>query len=202
MDDFPNSSGYFYKRVINCLNEEGLHKCLNKLIFIEYLYAVLATWGMDRLGGGPKLIKFKDFKRLIQDNSAEIIKLANYELNKVREYELQEVLIKLGKLFDSLNIMKSEEHLVGTSKLLHNLLPHLVLPIDGTYTLPFFYGTKFHSKIEQKNIFLEIIKQGHHICKIRKLNSKDLKYEWDTSIPKLIDNTIIAKVKFDKRKVE
>src|SRR5262249_2266871 len=30
---------------------------------IEHIYAVLAAWGMHRMGGGPKMLDFEDFRR-------------------------------------------------------------------------------------------------------------------------------------------
>jgi hypothetical protein len=36
--------------------------------------------------------------------------------------------------------MESRRRIVGVSKTIHFLLPDLVIPIDGAYTLPYFFG--------------------------------------------------------------
>jgi hypothetical protein len=94
--------------------------------------------------------------------------------------------------------MKSKRRIVGVSKTLHFLLPHLVMPIDSTYTMLYFYGSnKYHDKAEKEfETFLDIFTKIHRITRQLNLTINDVDGEqWNTSIPKLIDNAIIG---FDK----
>ena len=47
---FPNSSYYFHNRVLNMVrNSKDYDKLLNDTVFLEFIYATLSTWGMDRM---------------------------------------------------------------------------------------------------------------------------------------------------------
>lgn len=65
-----------------------------------------------------------------------------------------------------------------------------------TYTLKFFYGKKEYSPGNELEKFEVIFDAFYTICKKLNLTDVDLKKErkWDTSVPKLIDNTIIGYV--------
>ncbi|MEM5879335.1 MAG: hypothetical protein QXU74_02470 [Candidatus Aenigmatarchaeota archaeon] len=197
---FPKSSFYFHKRVIEIIRKNGHEKIFkdNKLFdyFSEILYATLATWGMDRMGKrGPRLANFETFKKSLRDVWPKIEELnLRYSLEKIEENELETVKENLIKLFNSLKnkIMKTEQQLVGISKTLHHLLPDLVPPIDRKYTLNFFYSSQNSTSKDEDKKFGEIFEYFYKICKRIGLSSKNLKREWDTSIPKLIDNAIIG----------
>jgi hypothetical protein len=92
-----------------------------------------------------------------------------------------------------------ECHPFYPSSLSHDLvvrtLPDLVIPIDGTYTMTYFYLTnKPLPDIESEvRTFKDIFMRAFKI--VRKLNLKpeDVNKEgWNTSVPKLIDNAIIG----------
>ena len=94
-----------------------------------------------------------------------------------------------------MEIMKYRRRIVGVSKAMHFLLPDLVMPIDSTYTMPYFYGTnKYNEKAEKEfQNYLDIFTRTHRIRNNLKLTDSDVKGgEWNTSIPKLIDNAIIG----------
>lgn len=160
------------------------------------LYAVLATWGMDNIRGGPKLVEFQDFKSSIKENSSRIEELEQFRLCDLDESKKEEVKSKLVILFKNLNVMETGLRLVGVSKTLHHLLPDLVPPIDKTYTLKFFYGNTEYNKSNEVQKFEEIFDGFYTICRNLNLTDAGLKKgkKWDTSIPKLIDNAIIGYV--------
>ena len=165
-----------------------------------------------------RLKNFCEFKNIIQndDNVNLLKKLSIYELNDLNNNAKKEIKPFLSALFRNLKIMKEGRLLIGTSKILHHLLPHLILPIDR-HTLNFFYEEEFKKELakikiyqkmaaseeEQERTFLEIFNGSYLINKKLDLRTiylerKD-KENFTTSIPKLIDNAIIGYVE-DKSK--
>lgn len=191
--DFPNSSFYFHKRVIETIRASKSYKdLLSDKIFLEYVYATLSTWGLDRMDGMARLVEFNIFRKTILDNSSLLSDLSKYRIEEINEIEMSKIKEKISILFDNLKIMLREARLVGVSKALHHLLPDLIMPIDRKYTLDFFYGDTNYNGADQKGKFLEIFDKSCAIAKKLNLNNNDLTGQWDTSIPKLIDNAIIG----------
>ena len=83
--------------------------------------------------------------------------------------------------------MKTEGRLVSNSKIMHFILPDLIMPMDRQNTLIFFFGHTMDSKTK----FLKVIDATWSISKQVDLN-KFLDDEWNRSIPKVIDNAIIC----------
>jgi hypothetical protein len=91
--------------------------------------------------------------------------------------------------------MKSKRQIVGVSKALHFLLPDLVIPMDGEYTMNCFFGyNKYSDNIEtESKIFKDIFTKSHEIVKKLNLCHADVdNNKWNTSVPKLIDNAMIG----------
>lgn len=190
--NFPNSSIYFHNKVIKMIRRTKDYGSLIKdRLFLEFVYATLATWGMDRLDGGARLVKFEVFQKSVKENSILLKELSNYKIQRLGNNRKREVKAKLSLLFNKLKVMKSKK-LVGVSKALHHLLPDLVPPIDGTYTLNFFYGNGSYDKSNQNKKFLEIFDEYYKISRKLLLKKSDLKRKEDTSIPKLLDNAVIG----------
>ena len=200
---FPNSSLYFHRRVIGMIRKRKHEKLFKNKNFLELVYATLSAWGIDRMDGKARLVSFEEFRKSIIDNLEHLQNLCKYKLHKLKSGELRQTKDRLGSLFENLKVMKTEARLVGVSKALHHLLPDLVMPIDRKHTLKFFYGCTNYNKEKEKQIFLQIFDASHKICEKLNLNERDLnpKRDWDTSIPKLIDNAIIGFVaKENKRR--
>lgn len=201
--DFPNSSYYFHKRVLEMIRTNDYDDLFKNELFLEFVYAVLASWGLDRMDGGARLVEFDDFRKSVRANLALLKELSKVKLHELSEEEKEQVKGKLSTLFEKLNVMLSERKLVGISKALHHLLPDLVPPIDKRYTLKFFYGKPGKRYLpdikpkKEKGRFLEMFDYFYIICKKLELTEEDLNKErkWDTSIPKLIDNAIIGFVR-------
>ncbi|MEM5867728.1 MAG: hypothetical protein QXG39_07400, partial [Candidatus Aenigmatarchaeota archaeon] len=121
----------------------------------------------------------------------QFISLSKFRLENLSERELEVCKAKLSELFGSLDIMVSKGKIVSRSKLMHFLLPNLVMPIDRQNTLYFFYGSRNEFKPESK--FIEIFESSWNIAKRINL-SIFLDNNWNQTIPKVIDNAIIAKM--------
>ena len=102
---------------------------------------------------------------------------------------------RLHDLFCGLQVMESRRRIVGVSKTIHFLLPDLVIPIDGAYTLPYFFGyNKYDTSDESEFYTFEyIFQETYKIARRLNLTNADVNSnKWNTSVPKLIDDAIIG----------
>ena len=190
---------YLYRKI--CKENDINRKFEDK--FIELIYVTLSAWNMN--SRGAKLSDFEDFKSSIKTNKNQIVNLSKYRIEKIREIEFDMITWRLKHLFDNLKLVgknknnKEKPRLVTFSKTMHFLLPDLVVPIDRTYTLKFFYGNKsINPKLNlQFQKFLHIFKECSNFASKSKLNSK-LDDNWNQNIPKIIDNIIIGYQKLNK----
>lgn len=108
-------------------------------VFTRLLYEMLIWWGMNQRAA--KLAPYPTFRRRVLRlvASREFRRLSSNSVRQVRDTARWRK--DLGGLWDLLKgpcrIMKSNSILVGSSKLLHHLLPDLFPPMDRTYTLDF-----------------------------------------------------------------
>ena len=94
---------------------------------------------------------------------------------------------------------ESKRRIVGVSKAMHFLLPDLVLPIDGKYTMTCLFGYNKYSDNAEKEFetFKDIVVFSKYVVKSLNLTDEDVDgIQWNTSIPKLIDNAMIGFAKF------
>ena len=196
LNPFTGPSVYFHLKTLERLKQIGLPAAFEDKLFLEYLYATLASWGMHRMGPtGAKLVEFTDFVRTLKSQKDEIISLQNIKLTQLTKEELQPVTDKLWSILSNLKVSISETQLVAGSKTLHHLLPDLMPPIDRAHTLRFIYGyDPVYSSEEQKfrRVFPQLWKIG-----VRK---RDIIPRWigrgfHTSETKVIDNAIVGYVK-------
>jgi hypothetical protein len=192
-NDFPKSSFYFHKKVISMIRTAKSNgELFNSDLFLEFVYATLSTWGLDRMDGGARLVEFSAFRESVNSNLSILEELSTYKINEVGDKNMSLIKDRLSILFAHLKVMMKEIKLVGISKALHHFLPDLVLPIDRKYTLEFFYRNTNYTVKNQKEKFFAIFDKSRFIANKLHLTRNDLQKEWDTSIPKLIDNAIIG----------
>jgi len=183
---------YFYKKVVTQTKQASpvkIRRLLKKQEFIELLYATLASWGMH--SRGAKMKSFEEFFLDIRRNRDRFVKLSIYGL----EYLQETIENQLLELFDNLNVMVSKEKIVANSKLMHFVLPNLVMPIDREHTLKFFKEYRKSKECDGLHwrTFLRIHEcVVHQVIKGREDRLKKLlDNEWNQTIPKVIDNLII-----------
>lgn len=176
---------YFYKRVISEVKNNNLSNLLKNDYFIELIYATLVSWDMNTRRA--KMTYFDTFKEQIKQNMEGIIELSKYKLNELTEKQFNIFQKKIMNIYSNLNVMKSRSKLVANSKILHFLLPNLIIPIDRNNTLMFFYSNKNASD----NKFRQILRYSYEISK-RVEFGKYFDNKWHTTIPKMIDNAIIG----------
>ena len=198
-DHLRSGHGFqLYREIIDMHRETpDLDKLLKRDGFIPLVRQTLVAWNMNQRGAS--LATEDEMKRSIERNKLGLTKLCRYKLHQLNGKVLDNVVNLLELVFVGLKVMRSKRRIVGVSKALHFLLPDLVMPIDGKYTLEAFYGRNRYSSNLQKETddFVYIFRHTFQIAKKLNLTDADVSgSQWNTSIPKLIDNAIIGLIKF------
>ena len=228
---------YFYKKTVsrtkNASSKDVIRDLLDKK-FVELLYATLTSWGMHSRGARMK--PFKEFYQSIEGNAELFAGLVDYNLESVfgSENTKEDVVKSVLKLFVALDVMEPRKRdgkeaksdkvaskLVANSKLMHFVLPHLVMPIDRVHTVSFFKGCEGASHSRPKpeeldewgkldsntrsevRVFLKIhnaVADWLEDKKILKELEKLLDNEWNQTVPKVVDNLILLYCKGHKDK--
>ena len=173
---------------------EGLDLLLNDDSFYGTVWETLKAWNMDQRGA--ELVQLPKLRTSIQNHRDKLVALYKYKLDLLTEVDASQIVLPLIRdLFLGLQVMESKRRIVGVSKALHFLLPDLVMPIDGTYTLPYFYGYNKYDSTPPKEFttFENIFKESRKIADNLHLAPTDVSGQgWSTAVPKLIDNAIIG----------
>ncbi|MFA5859849.1 MAG: hypothetical protein WC955_12375 [Elusimicrobiota bacterium] len=188
---YGGPSVYFHiqsmKMLRKCKTSGQYLKLLKNEHFVELVYASVASWGMQRMGG-LGMVDFEDFKEEILKNKVNLVKLSTSRLSKISEVEKD----ILGDIFDRMEIMKSDSRLVSNSKLLHHLLPELVPPMDRAHVLKYFHKHLSTKNIKKERlIFFDIIDKYRELLIDLKVKPKN-KYDFDTSEIKMVDNALMG----------
>ncbi|MCW3980851.1 MAG: hypothetical protein NWF11_05195 [Candidatus Bathyarchaeota archaeon] len=178
---------YFYQKTIELRRKKPLVQLFEDEAdrYLELAYATLVSWDMNVRGA--KMKYFTEFKSAILSNRKKIEYLESFVLDKLSTEELARVKMICANIYDNLAVMISGGRLVSNSKIMHFLLPDLVMPMDGRNTLNFFYG----NTAESLNKFLMILECTYYIAKEIDLKQY-IDSEWNLSITKVIDNAIIS----------
>jgi hypothetical protein len=166
---------------------------LRRSDYIQLAYRTLEDWNMNQRGA--RLVQVTKFRNSILKHADELSEMKSYRLELLEPDGVTEVLSKLKSLFLNLNVMQTQGRIVGVSKTLHFLLPHLVMPVDRRNILDLLYlGAPYSSNPEKEfKYFKEIFEEYHSLSKKLSLSSVDVdNVGWNTSIPKMIDNALIA----------
>ena len=182
----------------------GLDSLLDDSNFHDDIWETLKAWNMAQRGAD--LAPLPKLRTSILDHRAKLVAVCRYRLDSLTEADANDIVLPiLQSLFLGLRVMESRRRIVGVSKTLHFLLPDLVMPIDGTYTLPYFYGYNKYDSTPQKEFstFYNVFKDAHKVAEKLSLTQMDVDgHGWNTAVPKLIDNAIIGLFKDIERSSE
>lgn len=196
--DWP--SLYFHRRSLEAA------RAMNFEPFVEYSYAVLVSWGMQRPGGGggPKMREFGQYKSSLQ----AIWPIALQLREKTPDDGLSNgEWDALKQVFDGIDCMVTSPKLVGNSKVMAHLLPELVPPVDGEHTLQFLFrhsqppdGLKDGwDKLKEilEHFFHPIVRLPSFQVKADDWRAAIDRFRWDTSRLKIADNLVweLSKIK-------
>ena len=196
----PNSDSFkYYHSLIDRHRKSGIDMLLSDPDYLRHVHETLKKWDMN--SRRAKLVESSPFLESITELSKEIIELADYSMENLNEISIREIEPKMKYVFENLKVMESKSRIVGVSKTLHFLLPKLVMPIDGKYTLNFFFGRRPNSKRRNSEyeLFFDIFKAFNNYAVRVALSKSDEELQgWNTTIPKIIDNAIIGYMRTHK----
>ena len=135
VETFRGPSLYFHQRAIETRQLDREHL----LTHLEYVYATLSSWGMQRMQkGGSKMKSFDVFRKSIEHLHGRIAEAQEYEFLEMNNQKWS----LLKEIFKGIDVVASGTSLVGNSKVMHHMLPRIVPPIDREYTLWYLFGNK------------------------------------------------------------
>jgi hypothetical protein len=176
---------YFYRRITALRHQ---HKTIKSFLGDDYnleiLYATLVSWDMN--SRGAKMKYFDEFKETLISNMRQLNEL---EISAMAfdPNDTFSTLRCLEKMFPKLNLMETGGRLVSNSKCLHFLFPSVCMPMDRTNTLTYLYGNTG----ESVNKYIEICQFAFEIMQSPNNYHQFVDDQWNTTIPKMIDNAII-----------
>jgi hypothetical protein len=196
---FAGPSLYFQLRTLEAARAQDFER------FVEYLYAVLASWGMHRMGpGGSKMGEFGEFHSSLKIVWPIALSLKEKTPSSLTESDWS----GLREVFCGIRCMASGTSLVGNSKVMAHLLPKLVPPVDREYTLKFLFGRGDITNgidIEWKKLrqvlegfFYPIGQSSVFQPKAKEWLDLPDRYKWDTSPLKIVDNLVIGLSKMSR----
>ncbi len=193
---FTGPSVYFHNKTLQ-IQQSHNTSCdvLQDDLFFDYLYATLAAWGLHRMGSGvTKLAEIKELKASFRKQKEQIRILQSFEIDNIPDDELDSVTSMLWDVLDNLQVSMSKTKIVAGSKALHHLLSSLIPPIDGEYTLKFFYDSRATALNQGDKIaFKEIYPYFRQIASTcAKKIEKHIGHGMNTSKTKVIDNAIVG----------
>lgn len=167
--------------------------------FCEAAYAMLASWGMHRMGSrGSKMREFGEFAASVKAAWPLVLKLQDRRPDRLREGDWED----LRLVFSKIKAMASNTSLVGNSKVMAHALPNLVAPVDREYTLTLLFGNgqiqngneaewkKLRQVLEE--FFYPVSASSAFAAKVTSWTRQATKFRWDSSRLKVVDNLIIG----------
>jgi len=184
-----------YKKIIDKhRNSNGIDPLLDSDDFFILVWDTLEAWNMNQRGA--QLTSVEKLRESIRSHRSILRSLYFDKLYTIVDPQIDASISKrLHDLFCGLQVMESRRRIVGVSKTIHFLLPDLVIPIDGAYTLPYFFGyNKYDTSDESEFYTFEyIFQETYKIARRLNLTNADVNSnKWNTSVPKLIDDAIIG----------
>lgn len=141
---FPGPSLYFHQQAI--ARRRG-HSTVASLLaderFLEYVYAVLPSWGMHRMGS--QRAKVGDFEPIIarlRARRSALEELWPLDITCLSDGDAAAAAEIAWGVISGIEVSTSRTQIVAGSKFLHHVLPDLLPPIDRQYTFTFFTGQK------------------------------------------------------------
>ena len=196
---FGGPSLYFHLTALRAADAEDFER------FAEQVYAVLASWGMHRMGiGGPKMRNFEEFQQSLSTIWPRALTLRDKTFVELADSDWAD----LKSIFQAIRCMASGTSLVGNSKVMAHLLPNLVPPVDREYTLKFLYRHgQIVNDLESEWLKLQEILTGFFYplaqssivrSKTNQWLQQQDQFKWDTSVLKIIDNLVIGLTKMSR----
>lgn len=165
----------------------------------ELIYAVLASWGMHRMGsGGSKMLPYVAFLKSVRPLRPFLSKASSFVPATMTAADWRVV----EKIFTGIKVMASRTTVVGNSKVMAHFLPGIVPPIDREYTLNYLFGSgNLQNNLAKEwdlmrkileEFFFPIAADPAFTAQARTWIGDQRTYPWDTGMLKVIDNLVIG----------
>ncbi len=110
-------------------------------LFLEYVYAVLPSWGTHRMDAFPaQVTEFSLLVASLRSAAPAIEQLWPLCLRTLSPEDVPAVSRLLWRVIASIRASTPDTRIVAGSTALHHVLPDLIPPIDRQYTFRFFAG--------------------------------------------------------------
>ncbi len=188
---FHNVSGhskYYLEAMEARLSLGGAAKAIGDEGFISLLREALLAAGIGIRG--THIVSDHEFRRAILENEDEISCLENLRIDDP-SLNLEAVAPMVWHLIDAIRILENEAALVPSSKVLHLLLPDLVVPMDRLYTRTFFLWPTKRFLAHQRRFFDLAFKALSHLAREVSL-AQYVGSGWRMSRTKILDNALIG----------
>jgi hypothetical protein len=198
---FGGPSVHFHVRAIERRRtHDSVRSAVADTDLLELIYAMLASWGMHRMGPrGPKLIDFDSFCERIRHQSAileELEPLVIFDLD-----DSDAVASTIWRAVSEARLSATATQVVAGTKTLHHLLPDLIPPVDREYTIRFFHEHKLMNMGDEaafKEVYPALVDIASRAGDNLKVNDRS---PMNTSPTKILDNAIIGYV-WSKLKIQ
>jgi len=157
--------------------------------FLWSLYETLRFWGME--SQGAHRASYTKFKEELQTNTDLIATFDGLRIDNP-QLDIQKIIKELWPLMNSLQINENKTKLVACSKVLHHILPDLIVPIDRTYTGVFFNRDYVQAFQEYQARTLSIAMENFVIIARAANPAQYVGKGWNTCQTKIIDNAIVG----------
>ncbi len=210
LKEFGGPSIYFHVQAIKEQEIDFL-----SVRHIEMIYATLASWGMHKMGDPEitkaKMVEFPEFKNSIIKHRDRLQQFYFLRMDSCGQEQYGKHIDDLKQTYYSLKVSISDATIVAHSKTLAHIFPNLIPPIDRQYTIRFFTqenkdffteSGKFNPVNLPKRFDAQFADFKKYCCRMKMLFDQcdhqlftiD-KETFNTSLPKIMDNLIMAFVK-------
>lgn len=191
---FRGPSAHFHVRAIeHRRTHDTLRSAIADTDLLELVYAMLASWGMHRMGPtGAKLVDFGPFCDGIRRQADRLESLESLVIS-----DLDDPVSVANTIWEAVNdahLSDTATQVVAGTKALHHLLPDLIPPVDREYTIRFCHENKMMNMGDEA-AFKEVYPVLAEIARRTKghLTVND-RSPFNTSPTKVLDNAIIGYV--------
>jgi hypothetical protein len=186
---FPLEAFHLHKRTLKLRSQfKNAAAAIDDDQFLGSLRETLRVWLGER---GARVRDESSFSLGVRRRKTEIAALEKFTIQTAGTQVFQ----KLWLLFSSLEVTDNQTKLVAGSKLLHHILPKLVVPIDRAYTAPFLLRCQpyhFQTVSGQAKTCAIAFHAFSTIAKSTSLEKFIGQDGWNTSSTKVIDNAIVG----------
>lgn len=190
-DVLHNVSGhseYYLEAVKARLSLGTTVKAISDEGFIDLLREALLASGIGVRG--THLVSDDEFRKTILENGHEISCLEDLHIDDP-SLDLDAVAPMVWRLIDATRVLENEVALVPSSKVLHLLLPDLIVPMDRLYTRTFFRWPSKRFQAHQRRFFDLAFRALAQLAR-EVLPAQYVGGGWRTCRTKILDNALIG----------